>query len=112
MTEEHKAPVEGHTPGPWVSDEAGIVAEGWGLVCNIGLPEAYWGRGFEGDPTLAEVETMEANARLIAAAPDLLAAARKLMASIAEMDPEQRGCSTVAYAETWEAIAAATGEQS
>lgn len=62
----------GHTPGPWISDEAGIVADEWGLVCNIGLPESYWDRG-GGDPTLAEVETMEANARLIEAVHDLLA---------------------------------------
>lgn len=39
------------------------------------------------------------------AAPEIYRAAQALMASIAEMDPEQSGCSTVAYADLSEALA-------
>lgn len=61
-----------HTPGPWrVSDGAMryIVADGhMGPLCDIRSRLDYPGM----DPIVAD--TLDANARLIAAAPDLLAA--------------------------------------
>lgn len=42
------------------------------------------------------------------AAPELYRAAQALVSSIAEIDPEQRGCSTIAYSEMLEAIAKAS----
>lgn len=84
-----------HTPGPWRTTGVYIDSD-FGTVCHATFSADL----SSGSP--------EANARLIAAAPDLLEAGQKLMRSIQEMDPEQRGCSTVAYAEMFEAIAKAT----
>ena len=93
------------SPGPW---KVFLVESGpnkgqllgVGEMNGNGVTDAYGGLWGDGGEKLA-------NAYLIAAAPELLAASKKLMASIADMDPEQRGCSTVAYSELWEAIAKA-----
>lgn len=62
----------GHTPGPWFEDEAGICAAGR-LVAIVALPDECCGADPDSlhDSVRAE---LSANARLIAAAPDLLGA--------------------------------------
>ena len=78
-----------HSPKQtWISDEAGIVCEGWGLIASIGLPEAYWERG-GGDPTLAEVEAMERHANLIAAAPELYEALQPFADVLADVGEDE-----------------------
>lgn len=66
-----------HTPGPWEVLEEGAAWHDGHAVCvyddaNIRLDIAYTTRGW-GD------EEQEANARLIAAAPDLLLACRRMV---------------------------------
>jgi hypothetical protein len=64
-----------HTPAPWCiephdydnGDTIIITAPGIGILCTITAPT-------DGEPTAYSKETDEANARLIAAAPKLLAA--------------------------------------
>lgn len=73
-----------HTPGPWVATQRGGVIGGDGLI--VAHAEAPYARGFQKHnvpgavPTPAEeavvYETRDANARLIAAAPDLLTVAQ------------------------------------
>jgi hypothetical protein len=60
-----------HTPEPWLQDEAGIVAEGWGVVASLGCPEEFWHLGEEDMPA-AVSDQIAANALLIASAPELL----------------------------------------
>ena len=64
-----------HTPGPWV---AGSEPWGWDIV------------GHSGTVVVAQsdyCEGAEANARLIAAAPELLAAAEDALQFLADNDP-------------------------
>jgi hypothetical protein len=58
-----------HTPGPWVWREQGE-ANNWCIITN----SQRWVIGFAQNGELATLE-QKANARLIAAAPDLLGAA-------------------------------------
>ena len=53
-----------HTPGPWSENEGFIVGPDFETICD---PRCL-------PPTAENIVTMEANARLIAAAPDLLEA--------------------------------------
>lgn len=73
-----------HTPGPWVittgADDERIVTSTWnadGLDDDVAL--VYGGN--EADPVIRE-----ANARLIAAAPDLLAALEQALTFLYEME--------------------------
>lgn len=70
-----------HTPGPWfLSDEGdflGIDAEGQNIILNSNYGEYC---GVQGESR----EKAVANARLIVAAPDLLAACKKLADAAAE----------------------------
>ena len=64
-----------HTPGPWEHKDGTIIADGWLRVadlwtCNPNDPSI--------DIVACEAEC-DANARLIAAAPDLLEACRQLL---------------------------------
>jgi hypothetical protein len=105
-----------HTSGPWLADrEAGgftIVDEADGRV----IARLYDGRGTFPQSTFALTQYLydgqhEANARLIAAAPDLLAALRSLIAGARpctwddEDDPGQHA----AWIACDQAIAKATG---
>lgn len=61
-----------HTPGPWeravmFAGNLGVRASG-GYICGLTRPSYYAGQEKR---YAAEIETMEADARLIAAAPDM-----------------------------------------
>lgn len=104
-----------HTPAPWTGDEHGITSKS--------MPDVFFGDNKQysrsyivcqpwlySDP---QGEELKANARLIAAAPDLLESVQALLTVIDEMksdvpgqDCEWNDC--VALART--AIAKATGE--
>jgi len=71
----------GHTPGPWRMDHDG---SNW-MVVTDDYPEMVDVWGFNGMPAVEVV----ANVRLIAAAPDLLAALDDLL--IAYCDPGNQG---------------------
>jgi len=73
--------VSAHTPGPWaIYDERRVFARG--LVCECRVPLENDPEDDEWDsPEVAAAEAeAAANARLIAAAPDLLAACRAMAA--------------------------------
>jgi hypothetical protein len=55
-----------HTPGPWVVKNGTSILAGKSQVANTGFKMGDWPK--------EDYETERANARLIAAAPDLLAA--------------------------------------
>lgn len=96
-----------HTPGPWSADTAGIIraecsAQPLPFAIAVALSDADVGRG-RGD----------ANARLIAAAPELLEALNAFLRapSIGSSGP---GSSTIVVQEfnlraAWAAVAKATG---
>jgi len=68
------------TPGPWVEDEACICSLDGVPVAQTCRRDEFWTTSDDDMPD-AEVERISANARLIAAAPDLLEA---LLASVPE----------------------------
>lgn len=74
-----------HTPGPWEVSKDGYAL--WGPF----PARRHIGEVFAADRTNAEAETRWSNARLIAAAPDLLAACETTLASLAAescVDPD------------------------
>ena len=87
-----------HTPGPWhvTGDEHGTM-----ITDNTGEQIALW------PPQGGTVEQC-ANARLISAAPDLLAALRAMLATV--HDEERDDATVAAVAAARAAIATATGE--
>ncbi len=93
-----------HTPGPWVAWQERAPNGPW--MVEMGAGELHIGFLPNGAPD-------EANARLIAAAPDLLAALRLLMEqptmSPIDMSPAQRGALWNAHILSRLAIAKATG---
>ena len=93
-----------HTPGPWVRDGVKIEGNSDGHRYDIAICRVH----------LHMQEYCEANARLIAAAPDMLAALRALVAagrvpqlsSLPNTDTELSRAARMTYA----AIAKATGD--
>lgn len=77
-----------HTPGPWrvvpfrEGDSPGICSADGVHVCNV-----------DGYGTLGETDSI--NARLIASAPDLLAACREALALLEDPDSDQFGADAV-----------------
>lgn len=71
-----------HTPGPWVIDYEGTVGHIKAFVGDKTPTVCKYGTDYRGERHSAlEIEHQdEANARLIAAAPNLLAAAEKVIA--------------------------------
>ena len=65
-----------HTPGPWEYTNGKVTSECayYQLICDM----PTWGPYYDFDGSKIEAETL-ANARLIAAAPDLLDACEELM---------------------------------
>jgi hypothetical protein len=105
-----------HTPGPWHvehysrgSCEVRITRpkESKGLG-----PVAYALMDLAGAMTAERISEMKANARLIAAAPDLLDALQKLVDSCADSDGAQYGTLGTSFVRSiaTAAIAKATGE--
>lgn len=91
-----------HTPAPW---ELRYSVGGYWFIDHEQGGENY---------TLTALECKEANARLITAAPDLLAAARCALADLEgmlpEFDPEHEHPAWETLAELRAAITKATGE--
>ncbi len=75
-----------HTPGPW------RLAVDWGAVVGAGNVSQFiamppeMGRGPHGEPSPAERSFWEGNGQLIAAAPDLLEAAKELVDHLSKME--------------------------
>ena len=107
-----------HTPGPWLAAAKPSSIVGWPivqpatgrLICNINYvqrtvidPEVAGDRAFNRES--------EANARLIAAAPDLLKALRALVAVHRALDTvgAMPADKAIAYGQAEAAIVAATG---
>lgn len=86
--------MSGHTPGPWVIDGDQIITAEAGIpICVLHMEdEVEWG----GPDLIAEVE---ANARLIAAAPDLLAALKRLAAMLVTREDIEEAREVIAKAE-------------
>ena len=110
------ADITGHTPGPWTVDHERIGP--WGepvaLLCDSHAPESgtivEWPRFGE----VVDDAENEANARLLASAPELLAALTQLMewegdeaGSYSEDDTQQRA--NEVWQDAFDAIAKARG---
>ena len=98
--------MSGHTPGPWAwsKDYRGLFGSGeLNRVLDYASYEGMW---------LAYTNHQEANARLIAAAPDLLAALKDLLADIEDYQRINRlgGESNHAQVAARAAIAKAEGK--
>ena len=94
-----------HTPGPWE-----LVSRGWNGQFIYGIDERAKGRRFIAEVDL-NYDGAEANARLIAAAPELLAALRLMLAGTQEDCGKICMPSENAVRSAFAAIAKATGEQ-
>lgn len=68
-----------HTPGPWHTN---VIAGSWHILSKSGCVIASIGRG------LAYRKQHEINARLLASAPDLLAALRMLVEAVETPDAD------------------------
>lgn len=92
-----------HTPGPWEVKGSGCV----GVDC---APNGFAVLFDVNDPALANVDkpTMSANAHLVAAAPDLLAACEAVLGYVD--DDYWRGSGLQVRNALWMAIAKAKGE--
>ena len=77
-----------HTPGPWVVGESCHTVGRLSVNAATGRPleicMCHWVDGFD-DPE----DEAPANARLIAAAPDLLAAAQEALACLADLGGDE-----------------------
>ena len=101
-----------HTPGPWVTNTAGSAKRGE----EFKITEIYvYAPGTQDDTAIcADVidpvtqEPSMSNARLIAAAPDLLEACQRLIGSLGVMVTDADSCDDIIYSRA--AIAKATGQ--
>ena len=79
-----------HTPGPWVHDTRGYrhadvkAADGRNIACTWGVNNQPKTK----DACEAQKQIARANARLIAAAPELLEALKAIVKSLADQDDE------------------------
>ena len=98
-----------HTPGPWKSEGYGIWSSVGGENRRVACTE--YDRG-EGPYKVKTEQEAVSNARLIAAAPDLLAALIELLDQAGEVYPHfesERGQANIAQARA--AISRATGQE-
>lgn len=89
-TETKRVEPTGYTPGPWMYEV--VTGKGNGFVCcRINAPGTHGAVGFAGtyanNDARSKAEAIT-NARLIAAAPELLAALIRLTAEVAANDHE------------------------
>jgi hypothetical protein len=81
-----------HAPGPWIYDSHGGCFYVWGkghaMVADGDTEEGYITR-MRGVGRGATVEEQEANARLIAAAPDLLREAQQALAFLEDLEASE-----------------------
>jgi hypothetical protein len=104
---------EQHTPGPWQWSHNGasthdthcIEISGGDRIGNVAYCQSYTGDGYDD-----RSETI-ANARLIAAAPELLEALQAIVKSLADHDDEGMVEHAAQMVAARAAIAKATGEQ-
>ena len=98
-----------HTPGPWVIDYEGTTGHIKAFVRDKTPTVCKYGTDYRGErhSALALEHQDAANARLIAAAPDLLAAAEKVIACSA-LPRERHLCDAIKELET--AVKKAKGE--
>lgn len=99
-----------HTPGPWSADYGDFSA-----YCETGAEVCKATKGNHDDGTSIPEDEMEANLRLVAAAPELLAACRMLRACLADWceiaeDDDQRDDDHQAMRDAQAAIAKAEGK--
>lgn len=103
-----------HTPGPWLTARNECHIGGIATIhhcINNDWVEVWSDKWFEGDGLTEEV--MEANARLIAAAPDLLEALQECVSMLEQFcfsDANCEGAVTAQVNEARNAIRKATGK--
>jgi len=90
-----------HTPGPWY---VGRSESGY-IVCNVGSLEVVTN---EYDPEQYDVE---ADARLIAAAPELLTALKVIAVWAQTPEPNEAACLELIHNKAMESITKAKGDQ-
>ena len=112
-----------YTPGPWIIDHQriGPPGEPVALLCDVAAPHAAtvvdWPRGDDSGTAISiDDAENEANARLIASAPTLLAALTALVESIENVnfgvhDDDGRTYDAIPWAQAEAAIAKATGQE-
>ena len=112
-----------HTPGPWRIDHQRIGPHGEpvALLCDVNDPMSGtvidWPRGNDSGTAMSiDDAENEANARLIAAAPETLAALKSLLDSIENVDfsvLDDAGLTydRIPWAQAEAAIAKATGQE-
>lgn len=88
-----------HTPGPWDATKSGRADGEWSITKHT------WGGGSWGNDnyqvvaTAKECDEVQANAHLISAAPELLAACREALDYLQNMPgPADRLCAAIAKA--------------
>jgi len=82
-----------HTPGPWRAKKVRTLIHigGDSGVCEISVSASHVHEDFPG-AKMAYIARQEANAHLIAAAPDLLEALQALVADFADYPASERPC--------------------
>ena len=94
------------TPGPWYADEQSYISASFYIRGSDGDGKRLtWGKGAVAHIPRSAVMPSEANAKLIAAAPDLLAALQNIRTSVRDGHNESEAWGWVDAA-----IAKATGE--
>ena len=79
-----------HTAGPWVASRFGfqvLTGDSWSVICTLKNGAEWEDRRGKYVPNY-EWQNQEANARLIAAAPEMLAALKKARVAIATHSPD------------------------
>ena len=100
-----------HTPSPWPYTWEPVTNDAPYGHAKIGA--GFLAKGVDGfDDRYLNVSgiTVEADARLIAAAPDLLAALQEIERESANQDMSHKDFRIGAYQAAWSAIAKATGD--
>ena len=95
-----------HTPGPWFIEREWDMQPGTICILGDGMDGQPWLVCCGSDDCSAD-EVLEANANLIAAAPDLLAACQEFVRKVESGEARSRR----SYAQMKAAIAKARGEQ-